>query len=45
MNPPKSLPHAKPSPSIPNDKLFEIENDDGTFDTGSASELMTRADE
>ncbi len=32
-------------PDIPNDKLFEIENDDGTFDTGSAAELMARADE
>ena len=32
-------------PDIPSDKLFEVENDDGTFDTGSAAELMARADE
>ena len=31
-------------PSIPNEKVFEIENDDGSIDSGSASELMARAD-
>ena len=32
-------------PSIESDRQFEIEHDDGTIDTGSASELMARADE
>jgi len=32
------------SPSIPGDKVFEIKNDDGSFDTGSAAELMAHAD-
>ena len=32
-------------PDIPADKLFEIEHDDGSTDTGTAAELMARADE
>ena len=32
-------------PTIPKDKVFEIEHDDGTTDTGTASEIMARADE
>lgn len=32
-------------PDIPADKLFEIEHDDGSTDTGSAAELMARADQ
>ena len=32
-------------PSISNDRVFEIEHDDGTTDTGTASELMGRADQ
>jgi len=32
-------------PSIESDRQFEIEHDDGSIDTGSASELMARADE
>ena len=31
--------------SISNDRVFEIEHDDGTTDTGTASELMDRADQ
>ena len=31
-------------PDIPADKLFEIEHDDGSTDTGTAAELMARAD-
>ena len=32
-------------PSIESDRQFEIEHDDGSIDSGSASELMARADE
>ena len=31
-------------PSIPNDRVFEIEHDDGTTESGTAAELMARAD-
>jgi len=32
-------------PSIPNDRVFEIEHDDGTTESGTAAELMARADD
>jgi len=32
-------------PSIPNDRVFAIEHDDGTTESGTAAELMARADD
>jgi len=32
-------------PSISSDRVFEIEHDDGTTESGTAAELMARADD